>query len=71
LSSEKGRVKVDKATLKKAKSYSEDNKNVMSANKKTEKEDPYKKRKGVGYTTGIGTQWNVAEYLKSKESKSQ
>lgn len=28
-----------------------------------------KKRKGVGYTTGVGTTWNVAEYLKSKEAK--
>jgi hypothetical protein len=33
-------------------------------------DDPYKKRKGVGYTTGTGTQWNVTEYLKSKEAKS-
>ena len=28
-----------------------------------------KKRKGVGYTTGVGTTWNVSEYLKSKEAK--
>lgn len=28
------------------------------------------KRKGVGYTTGVGTTWNVSEYLKSKEAKS-
>lgn len=34
------------------------------------KEDPYQKRKGVGYTTGVGTTWNVSEYLKSKEAKS-
>ena len=29
------------------------------------------KRKGVGYTTGVGVTWNVTEYLKSKEAKSQ
>lgn len=28
------------------------------------------KRKGVGYTTGVGTVWNVGEYLKTKEAKS-
>jgi len=28
------------------------------------------KRKGVGYTTGVGTTWTVNEYLKSKEAKS-
>jgi hypothetical protein len=28
------------------------------------------KRKGVGYTTGVGVTWNVSEYLKSKEAKS-
>lgn len=36
--------------------------------KKEEKKDV--KRKGVGYTTGNGTAWNVTEYLKSKEAKS-
>jgi|LauGreDrversion4_2_1035121.scaffolds.fasta_scaffold26859_7 hypothetical protein len=35
---------------------------------KKEKKD--NKRKGVGYTAGVGTTWNVAEYLKSKEAKS-
>lgn len=34
------------------------------------KDDPLQKRKGVGYTTGVGTTWNVSEYLKSKEAKS-
>ena len=29
-----------------------------------------KLRKGVGYTNGVGTAWNVNEYLKSKEAKS-
>jgi hypothetical protein len=37
-------------------------------NKKDDKKDV--KRKGVGYTTGVGTAWNVSEYLKSKEAKS-
>lgn len=37
---------------------------------KKNKEDKAKKRKGVGYTTGVGTTWNVSEYLKSKEAKS-
>ena len=36
--------------------------------KKESKKD--QKRKGVGYTTGVGVTWNVAEYLKSKEAKS-
>jgi len=26
-------------------------------------------RKGVGYTTQVGTVWNVSEYLKSKEAR--
>jgi len=29
-----------------------------------------KKRKGVGYTSGVGQVWNVSEYLKSKEARS-
>jgi hypothetical protein len=37
--------------------------------KKEQKKD--QKRKGVGYTTGVGVIWNVSEYLKSKEAKSQ
>ena len=36
--------------------------------KKAKKDN--QKRKGVGYTTGVGTAWNVTEYLKSKEAKS-
>ena len=36
--------------------------------KADEKKD--QKRKGVGYTTGVGTVWNVGEYLKTKEAKS-
>jgi hypothetical protein len=36
--------------------------------KKEEKKE--QKRKGVGYTTGVGTVWNVGEYLKTKEAKS-
>lgn len=39
--------------------------------KKEKKEKKDQKRKGVGYTTGVGTTWNVSEYLKSKEAKSQ
>jgi hypothetical protein len=31
--------------------------------------DKAKEKKGVGYTTGVGSVWNVQEYLESKDAK--
>lgn len=40
---------------------------VSSAQKK--KEPTTQVKQGVGYTTGVGSAWNVQEYLESKEAK--
>ena len=52
-------------------SPSVDSEGGMLLKKETLNESFEKKlRKGVGYTNGVGTAWNVNEYLKSKEAKS-
>ena len=42
-----------------------------SASSAQKKKEPgaASKKKGVGYTTGVGSAWNVQEYLESKEAK--
>ena len=65
LSTEKKRVKVE--TLPVVEETKQET-TVMKKKPKKEKKDV--KRKGVGYTAGVGTTWNVSEYLKSKEAKS-
>ena len=81
LSSEKRRVKIDLDTKRKdeeqleaenaSKKEREDKNNSSTMKKKKKKEEKKDvKRKGVGYTAGVGTAWNVSEYLKSKEAKS-
>lgn len=42
---------------------------VIKKENTIEQDTTTKVRKGVGYTTGVGTSWNVNEYLKSKEAK--
>ena len=73
LSSEKKRSKVDPSTIPKEETSSPvkktEDKTLAKKKKKKEDKKDYKK-KGVGYTTGVGTAWNVSEYLKSKEAKS-
>ena len=69
LSSENKRTRVDPTAL-----VIEEEKIDASATKAKKPEnqieqDKSKARKGVGYTTGVGTAWNVSEYLKSKEAK--
>lgn len=67
LSTEKKRVKVESIPdIEETKQET----TVMKKNSKQKKEKKDVKRKGVGYTAGVGTTWNVSEYLKSKEAKS-
>ena len=71
LSSEKKRVKVDRSFSVSDTSSPEKANELQKAEKKTQKDQNNKgARKGVGYTTSVGTTWNVSEYLKSKEAKS-
>jgi hypothetical protein len=78
LSSEKKRQKVEPTNplLSESESFSPPTLSEKAASKIIEKGDPLsesmekKLRKGVGYTNGVGTAWNVSEYLKSKEAKS-
>ena len=44
-----------------------DNEETITTETKKKKRD--KNRKGVGYTTDVGQEWNVNSYLKKKESK--
>ena len=37
--------------------------------KEKTKEEKKKEKKGIGYTTGTGSAWNVQEYLDSKDAK--
>lgn len=73
LTSEKKRTKVEKVQT--TGDQIAQTKVEESTDKKKKKnlieQDKNKVRKGVGYTTGVGTAWNVSEYLKSKESKNQ
>ena len=39
--------------------------------KKKVKNYEKKKRKGVGYTTGVGKTWNVSQYIKNKKVKNE
>ncbi len=79
LSSEKKRIKVEKKQPiveeeHKESSGKKGKKGQMEKGDKKKKHHDEKKdqkRKGVGYTTGVGVTWNVTEYLKSKEAKSQ
>ena len=74
LSSEKSRKKVEIGeieTVLLSESSSPDKKDELKQKKwKKEESKDKSKRKGVGYTTGVGTVWNVSDYLKSKEAKS-
>jgi len=47
----------------------EDNDKDMKKDKKKLKNYEKKKRKGVGYTTGVGKTWNVSQYIKNKKVK--
>eukprot|EP00347_Sterkiella_histriomuscorum_P007708 403347869 len=71
LTSEKKRIKAQKTEqiIESPSKIVDDQ--VQQMKKNTFIEDKNKVRKGVGYTTGVGTAWNVNEYLKSKESKNQ
>ena len=40
-----------------------------SSDNKPEKSHEKKKRKGVGYTTGVGQTWNVNKYMEEKKIK--
>jgi ubiquitin-protein ligase len=42
----------------------------LTTKSNTSKKTPNQGRKGVGYTTGSGSLWNVQEYLASRELRS-
>lgn len=46
-----------------------DEEQIVSPAKTDLNKDKLKKRHGVGYTTGTGTEWDVVSYMKSKEDK--
>lgn len=61
LTCETARTKVEE------KDYDSDSEEEIKTEAKKKKRD--KNRKGVGYTTDVGQEWNVNSYLKKKESK--
>mmetsp|Transcript_41235 Transcript_41235/g.47493 ORF Transcript_41235/g.47493 Transcript_41235/m.47493 type:complete len:828 (+) Transcript_41235:1411-3894(+) len=64
-------VEDDREEAKEEKENKEEEKVEEKTETKPTKSHLKNKRKGVGYTTGVGKNWNVSQYIKNKKVKSE